>query len=567
MDRITSGLLSEFCSEFALSSFAEDKQFETFATYVAVRRHFSEATFDPSTLITGDGGDTGIDGIAVIVNNNLVGEIDDVDELLKINGYVDAKFIFVQAERTSGFDAAKIGTFGFGVRDFFGTGTLVRNDKIKKFLAIANAVFARSARFTKGNPSIDMYYITTGKWGGDQNLVARYQSEINYLTETGNFSGVNFVSVGADLLQRYYNQTKNAITREFLFERKTVIPNIHNVNAAYVGFLPAADFLRIISDEDDNLIESLFYENVRGWEGYNTINNEMRATLESDDNDRFVLMNNGITIITKSLLTTGDKFTMGDFQIVNGCQTSNVLHDNRAKLTEAVRIPIRIIFTTDDAVAESVITATNRQTEIKSEQFFALKDFAKKLEAYFKSFEPGQKLYYERRTHQYDSQSIDKTRVITHRDLVRAVAAMFFEEPHRTSRGYKEMSERVGQDMFLSTDRAEPYYVAGFALYKINEAFKNARLANDLKIARYQILLTLRLLVDAAALPRMNSNEMERRCQTIMERLWKGPDELLTEAAGRLSAIVNNNMDRDYVHTQAVTNAILDAFRPKGGAV
>jgi hypothetical protein len=88
---------------------------------------------------------------------------------------------------------------------------------------------------------------------------------------------------------------------------------------------------------------------------------------------------------------------------------------------------------------------------------------------------------------------------------------MFFEEPHRTSRGYKEMSERVGLDMFRPTDRPEPYYVAGFALYKINEAFKNERLSNDFKIARYHILLALRLIVDPAPLPPMNSNEMERR--------------------------------------------------------
>ena len=119
VDRITSGLLTEFCSEFSLWSVAEDKQFETFSTYVSVRRHFSESTFDPSTLITGDGGDTGIDGIAIIVNNSLVSEIDDVEELLKINGYIDATFVFVQAERTSGFDSSKIGTFGFGVREFF----------------------------------------------------------------------------------------------------------------------------------------------------------------------------------------------------------------------------------------------------------------------------------------------------------------------------------------------------------------------------------------------------------------------------------------------------------------
>jgi hypothetical protein len=105
----------------------------------------------------------------------------------------------------------------------------------------------------------------------------------------------------------------------------------------------------------------------------------MKDTLTSGDSDRFALMNNGVTIIAKSLLTTGDKFTMNDFQIVNGCQTSNILYDNRSVINDSVRIPVRIISTTDDAVTESVITATNRQTEVKQEQFFALKEFSKNL--------------------------------------------------------------------------------------------------------------------------------------------------------------------------------------------
>lgn len=530
---------------------------------MTVRRHFSEYTFDPSILVTGDGNDTGIDGIAVIVNNNLISDIDEINELLDTNGYLDVIFVFVQAERTSGFDGAKIGTFGFGVRDFFGAGTLVRNDNIKKIHAIMGEIFNNSGKFSKGNPSILMYYVTTGKWVDDSNLIARYTAEVGYLKETGDFRDATFIPVGADQVQKLYNQTQNAITREFLFERKTVIPSINKVNAAYLGFLPAKDFLKITADDDGNLIESLFYENVRGWEGYKGINSEMRSTLNSEESDRFVLMNNWITIVTKSLITTGDKFTMGDYQIVNGSQTSNVLYNNRGILTDSVKIPVRIIFTTDEAVAESVITATNRQTEIRSEQFFALKDFAKKLEAYFKSFELPYRLYYERRTHQYDSQSIEKTKIIVHRDLVRAVAAVFFEDPHRTSRGYKIMSDRVGKDMFLSTDRPEPYYVSGFALYKINEAFKSGKLDNSLKVARYQILLTLRLLIDATNIPRMNSNDMERRCQAMMDRLWKEPDILLNQAADAFRAIVSGNMDRDYIHTQGVTNSILETFRPK----
>jgi AIPR protein len=300
---------------------------------------------------------------------------------------------------------------------------------------------------------------------------------------------------------------------------------------------------------------------VRGWEGYNTINEEIRETLVSNDKDRFVLMNNGITIIAKSLLTTGDKFTMGDFQIVNGCQTSNVLYDNRDQLTEAVRIPIRIIFTTDDAVAEAVITATNRQTEVKQEQFFALKDFSKKLEAFFRSFDLSKRLYYERRTHQYDSANIDKTRIIVHKDLVRAVGAMFFQEPHRTVRSYKDLAARVGRNMFLPTDRPEPYYVSGLALYRLNSAFNTGKLPTALKIARYQIILTARLLIDPDGLPRMNANEMEKKCSIMMDRLWGGgSDKLLADAAERFQSIVGGNMDRDYIHTQGVTDLILEAF-------
>jgi hypothetical protein len=367
MDRTTIGLLGEFCKEFELSALPEDKQFEHFASYVAVRRHYSETAFHPRDLVTGDGGDTGIDGVAVIVNNNLVTDIDDIDEILSINGYLDVTFIFIQAERSANFEAAKIGTFGFGVRDFFGSGTLVRNEPIQNFCKIVNAIFAKSAPFTKGNPVIIMYYVTTGRWQGDQNLVARYQAEENYLRDTGNFRSVVLVPVGADYVQRLYNQTKNAITKEFVFDQKTVVPNINKVQQAYLGFLSAKQLLDIVCDDAGNLIESLFYENVRGWEGYNAINNEMRSTMTSDDSDRFVLMNNGITIIAKSLLTTGNKFTTGDFQIVNGCQTSNVLYDNRAALSEAIRVPVRIIHTTDEGVTESIITATNRQTEVKTE--------------------------------------------------------------------------------------------------------------------------------------------------------------------------------------------------------
>ncbi len=69
-------------------------------------------------------------------------------------------------------------------------------------------------------------------------------------------------------------------------------------------------------------MRGLFYDNVRDFQGDNPVNKEIDDTLKSDERDLFVLLNNGITIVAESLSKTGDIFTIEDYQIVNGCQTS-----------------------------------------------------------------------------------------------------------------------------------------------------------------------------------------------------------------------------------------------------
>jgi hypothetical protein len=432
-----------------------------------------------------------------------------------------------------------------------------------------DACFKNSGKYTKGNPSLHMYYVTSGRWQDDPNLIARYKTVEQDLLLTGHFRLVEFRPIGAEVIQKLYNQSRNAITREFIFDQRTVIPDITDVTEAHVGHMSARSFLEIICDEEGELIQSLFHENVRDWQGYNRINDEIRQTLQSGARDRFVLMNNGVTIVAKSLHTTGHKFTMSDFHIVNGCQTSNVLYDNQDLVDASVRIPVRIIATQDETVMESVITATNRQTEVKEDQFFALREFAKRLEAYFKTFEPEQRVYYDRRSHQYDSYDIPKTRIVTHQNLVRAVGAMFLAEPHRTTRTYRLLREKIGKEIFVDTDRLEPYYVAGFALYKLENLYRNKKIASAYKAARYQILLAARLLMDREAMPRMNSHEMGRRCEGMMKQLWTDADGILVAAVEIVDRASEGSLNRDHIRTQPVTNAILEGFgrgRPQSTA-
>jgi hypothetical protein len=560
MDKITSSLLSDFSKDFGVEKVKESDRFEQFAAWLVVRRHFSDSTFLPADLHTGGGSDTGIDAIAVIVNNNLVTDVDTVEELLKQNGFLDVTFVFVQAERSASFSTAKIGNFVYGVRDFFGDSKLDKNEVTLNYCEIMSAVYKHAGKFKHGNPTCHMYYVTTGTWKEDKNLVTRIEAEKSSLEDTNLFRKVDFTPIGATEIQMLYRQNKNDVTREFLFERRQSIPSVEGVKEAYIGIIPASELLKVVRDEKDDLVRSLFYENPRDWTGYKGINGEIKNTLSSEENDRFVLMNNGVTIIARTLQLTGDQFTISGFHVVNGCQTCNVLHDNSDKITDAVRVPLRVICTQDQGVVESIIRATNRQTEVKEDQFFAMTAFAKKLEDYFKAFPADRRLYYERRSNQYDSETIEKQRIVVHQNLVRAVGAMFLGDAHITTKNFSALRSKVGEQIFKDDDRMEPYYVAAVALYRLERLFRT-KLDAKYKAARYQILLAVRLMLHPEQLPQMSAKDVGKICDQMASKLWDDKAaKLFVDAAALVDDVAGSDWDRDSVRIEKVTKEIFLKF-------
>lgn len=560
MDRITESLLRDFIETHELQSLTNDRRFEHFASYITVRRNHAE-TFDTSEIVIGSGGDTGIDAIAIIVNGSLITDVEAFYDHEQRSDYLDITFVFVQADRSSSFDSGKMGNFVFGVSDFFSENPqLARNDDLNNFAEIMNAIYSRSVKFKRGNPICKLYYVTTGRWQNDPHLEARRAVAVSDLEGIGIFRAVDFQCVGSDVVQKLYNQTKNAICREFTFAERTVIPEIPGVSEAYLGIIPAFTFLSIVCNEDGDIIKSIFYDNVRDWQDYNEVNNEMKQTLESEDKARFVLMNNGITIIARTVRPTGNRFHIEDFQVVNGCQTSHVLADQRDTIDNSVIIPLRLIGTQDEDVITSIIRATNRQTEIRREQFIAVTDFAKNLEAFFQTFPDGCRLYYERRSNQYDGMSIEKTRIVTPANMIRSFAAMFLSEPHATTRTYRSLLDKVGSEIFGDSHRLEPYYVAAFTAYKLEFLFRNQRLDAKYKPARYHILLAARLIADSTSLAPMNSHEMRRYCKRLCDILWdtSSADNLFAAAVQAVDAVAKGKFQRDNIRTTTFTDNVVE---------
>lgn len=563
MDRITKSLLNEFSREHEFEALEEYKRFEHFVCSIVLRREHSES-FDSDDVVFGSGSDTGIDGIGIIVNGFLVRDSDELEEVAGGADYLDVTFIFVQAETSSSFEASKIGTFGFGVLDFFKEEhKLPRTKEIDDAAGVVQEIYDQSRKFKKGRPKCKLFYATTGKWTGDANLKARLESVREDLKNTDTFEDVEFWMFGAAELQNGYYKSKNAVSAEFTFTTKITVPDVPNVSEAYIGLLPWGEFRKLITDENGMLLKQLFFDNLRDWQGLNKVNDEIGQTLRSPDRARFALMNNGVTVIAGVVQTTGNRVTIEDYQIVNGCQTSHVLFYERESLDDkGLNIPLRLIGTTDEDVKKSIIKATNRQTEIKEHLFFALEEFPKKLEAHFGAYPLPQRLYFERRTRQYEHLEIEKTRVIGFDVMLKAFAAMFLNEPHRTTRNYKAIKDRLGKDVFARDHQLEPYYAAAAAYYRVDFMFRNRRLDSRYKVTRFHILMLVRILLAGFEMPKRTARKVNDYCHKIVDGLdTDGGEAVIRQAVRVIDSIapgeVPGEFDRDQVRTEAFTSAVI----------
>jgi len=413
MDIVTKNLLRTFQTEESLSeNVGEDTLFEHFGNFCVLSKEYSEE-FNLDDIHTGEGSDMALDGVAILVNGNLINNTEEIADLANSNKYIEAEFIFVQSKSASKFDGADIGNFLFGVRDLFNPNSrMPRSEKVKHKISLISAIYDRPALFKRGNPKLKMYYVSTGKWQDDPYLTNKINADIEILKDMNIFGEVVFNPIDAMGIQKLYSHAKNSVSQTIDFDNKVTIPEINGVKEAYLGILPVTELIKLISDDDGMMLRGLFYDNVRDFQGDNEVNIEIQQTLMSQDRDLFVLLNNGVTIVADVLNKTGNKFSIEGFQVVNGCQTSHVLYNNKDQVTQLMHVPVRLIVSDDDEIKNKIIKATNRQTPVKNEELVALTDFQKSLEQYYAAQPEDYRLYYERRSQQYRSSSIEKIRVV-----------------------------------------------------------------------------------------------------------------------------------------------------------
>ncbi len=310
--------------------------------------------------------------------------------------------------------------------------------------------------------------------------------------------GVHFIHpLDATKVQKLYFQTKNAFRTTINFGQNLSVPEIPNVRESYIGLLPISEYLKMIMDDDGNVRRRLFFDNIRDFQGDTPVNRSITSTLLSGSSIEFPLRNNGVTIVTRKLQRVGPQFTLEDFQIVNGCQTSHVIAATAAQVNQAIMIPIKIVATEDEEVTRQVIIASNQQNKVDQESFWALDPIHKSIEIYFESKAGDQRLYYERRPGQFNTVTgIEKVRIITKDFLLKVYASVFLEQPNQVGRYYKDLTPMIGKEIFAADHEVHSYYTAAYTAYRLEYMFRNKRMGTEWKPFRFQLAMAARLILE-----------------------------------------------------------------------
>ncbi len=532
MDTITQSFLNEFVESKNYNNYHYSTQFEHFINYCVINKEYDSVSFDEKIVSTGNG-TQGIDGIGIIVNNKLCNSVLEIQNLIDLNRTLTVTFVFIQSKTSSNFDGNLIENLFTWTKVFFKeNGDLFQTEEMRNFLEMKTFIFQNSRMMKERNPILNLYFCSTGTWNADPNHLQIIDTNKKELEDLSLFEKVSFNPVDAKVIQKLYRKTKEPVEANIKFEKKVTIPTIPQIKVAYSGMLPFSEFRNIIIDESDN-IKSVFEDNIRDYleQENNPVNTDISNTLKSGQLDSFCILNNGVTIVAEEITGAGDNLTLINYQIVNGCQTSNVLYENRnVPDIEKMHIPIKIIVTENNDIKSKITRATNNQTAVNAVELEALSEFQKNLELYFKALPNNNlKLYFERRTNQYKGiDEIQLNRTVTRESLIKSFSAMFLDKPHLVAGYYGKLVLDMGDDIFNENHDPIAYYVSSLSYFKLEQLFNSNNFDRRSRRFRYQLLLIFRFIATSKLAPNISDKgQTKRQCDTLLEILSN--DELLLE--------------------------------------
>ncbi len=187
---------------------------------------------------------------------------------------------------------------------------------------------------------------------------------------------------------------------------------------------------------------SLFRENVRYGLGNTSVNRAIRGALANKANHpSFILGHNGLIILCSSADSSKNgEITIKDYSVVNGAQSLTSFYNDKSRLTDDLRVLVRVVEVQDEALARRITENSNNQNAIKPRDLRSNHAIQLRLQKemndmdgdYFFEIKRGEK-------------APAGVAVITNDEVGRALLAFDVQEPWSAHQIYKVFDEKYAE--------------------------------------------------------------------------------------------------------------------------
>ena len=319
------------------------------------------------------------------------------------------------------------------------------------------------------NVSVRVAYVTRATEGNLVDTVNAKASQVKSLLASSLSAGAEVLveNIGAESL---YAMAAEPVGTPARIEFRELVRE----SSSYVGVVSLQHYLSFVRDPATGALrEELFDSNVRDFEGDNRVNSAISATLGDGSGVEFWWLNNGVTVLGDEVTGPQKTLTIARPLIVNGLQTSHVLH--RSEVEGALHpsrlddgIVVRVIESTDEEIRDRVIEGTNRQTPVPGAALMATDAGQVKLEEYLKL----KGFFYERRKNRYRNLGIAADQRVSMSRLAQVMITVLRGEPDEArARPSSILTSEGGWDSVFPHGMDLDAYVQALRLHNGVQAF------------------------------------------------------------------------------------------------
>ena len=529
LELIVKSKFQRFKNIAGLEGMKDDAAFERFVIHSILSHHqpgvfASDGELLENICVAGPN-DTGIDGIAIKLNDLLITGKEDAEDLLERSKSAAIEFIFLQSKYKESFEANEFKKFVAGVRDFLSQSPAQpANEKIKNWREIKNYLVSDNVvQMWEENPKVWLYFVSMGTWNKKKHAHIAADEKMFKEDMLPSYKDCEVHYIDAEALRRMCHDNDNAFKETIKIVQSMPLAEVENVKDSCIALCSAREYLRLLTTQDGLIRRTLFNSNVRDFQGETNVNRDIEDSLQANA-EKFCLLNNGITIVCDSFVANNNKVTFTNPQIVNGCQTSHVLFkaESTGKLkTDKVVVQIKIIATDHLDTTNDIVRANNNQNIVLAEAFETTRPFHIKLEEFFKAKNAeGWDVYYERRAKQYqhDPRIKDKVNLSI---LTRFLVGMFLNQPHMSVRHESKLLKEFEGKIYEEGQSMLPYFTTAAAFCQLETFLRTNKLSrNPFYSFRAHLLMLFRQTI-AGRVPSINVesaiDEHSNQLLTILE--------------------------------------------------